>query len=173
MHIGEVILNDCEVPEENRLGREGAGSAIFNSEMEWERSCLFATHLGAMERILEECVKYANVRQQSGKPIGKYQSISHKLSDMKVRIDLSRLVIYNVAWLKSQGKRAPLESAIAKLFVSESYVQNCSDALQIHGAYGYSAEYDFERNLRDALAGKIYSGTSEIQRNIIASFLGL
>ena len=171
--VGEVVLNDCEVPEENLLGREGAGSAIFNSEMEWERSCLFATHLGAMEKILEECIKYANVRQQSGKPIGKYQSISHKLSDMKVRIDLSRLVIYNVAWMKAQGKRAPLESAIAKLFVSESYVQNCSDALQIHGAYGYSAEYDFERNLRDALAGKIYSGTSEIQRNIIASFLGL
>jgi hypothetical protein len=171
--VGEVVLNDCEVPGENLLGKEGAGSAIFNSEMEWERSCLFATHLGAMEKILEECIKYANVRQQSGKPIGKYQSISHKLSDMKVRIDLSRLVIYNVAWMKAQGKRAPLESAIAKLFVSESYVQNCSDALQIHGAYGYSAEYDFERNLRDALAGKIYSGTSEIQRNIIASFLGL
>ena len=92
---------------------------------------------------------------------------------MKVRIDLSRLVLYNVASMKAQGKRAPLESAIAKLFISESYVQNCSDALQIHGAYGYSVEYDFERNLRDAIAGKIYSGTSEIQRNIIASFLGL
>jgi alkylation response protein AidB-like acyl-CoA dehydrogenase len=126
-----------------------------------------------MEKALEECIKYANVRQQFGKPIGKHQSIAHKLADMKVRIDLSRLVLYHVASMKAEGKRAPLESAIAKLFVSESYVQNCSDALQIHGAYGYSAEYDFERNLRDAIAGKIYSGTSEIQRNIIATFLGL
>jgi L-prolyl-PCP dehydrogenase len=171
--IGEVVLNDCEVPEENRLGKEGAGAAIFNSEMEWERSCLFAVQLGSMEKALEECIKYANSREQFGKPIGKHQSIAHKMADMKVRIDLSRLALYNVASLKAQGKRAPLEAAIAKLFISESYVQNCSDALQIHGAYGYSAEYDFERNLRDAIAGKIYSGTSEIQRNIIATFLGL
>jgi alkylation response protein AidB-like acyl-CoA dehydrogenase len=171
--IGEVVLNDCEVPEENRLGKEGAGAAIFNSEMEWERSCLFAVQLGSMEKALEECVKYANTREQFGKPIGKHQSIAHKMADMKVRIDLSRLALYNVASLKAQGKRAPLEAAIAKLYISESYVQNCSEALQIHGAYGYSAEYDFERNLRDAIAGKIYSGTSEIQRNIIATFLGL
>jgi alkylation response protein AidB-like acyl-CoA dehydrogenase len=92
---------------------------------------------------------------------------------MKLRLELSRLMLYNVASIKAQGKRAPLESAMAKLFISESYVQTSQDALQIHGAYGYSSEYDFERNLRDAIASKIYSGTSEIQRNIIASFLGL
>ena len=171
--LGEVFLQECEVPEENRLGLEGAGAAIFNSEMEWERSCLFAAHLGAMDQILEACVAYAKVRQQFGKAIGKCQSISHKIADMKVRIELSRLMLHKVARLKGQGKRAPLESAMAKLFISESYVQNCTDALQIHGAYGYCADYDFERNLRDAIAGKIYSGTSEIQRNIIATFLGL
>jgi len=171
--VGEVVLRDCEVPEENRLGKEGVGAAIFNSEMEWERSCLFATHLGAMEKMLEDCVNYAKVRQQFGKPIGKYQSISHKIADMKVRIELSRLILHNVAFMKAQGKRASLESSMAKLFVSESYVQNSQDAIQIYGAYGYSAEYDFERNLRDAIGGKIYSGTSEIQRNIIATFLGL
>jgi L-prolyl-PCP dehydrogenase len=171
--IGEVVLRDCEVPEENRLGKEGSGAAIFNSEMEWERSCLFATHLGAMEKILEHCIDYAKVRNQFGKPIGKYQSISHKISDMKVRNELARLILYKVASMKAEGKRAPMEAAIAKLFISESYVQNCLDALQIHGAYGYSAEYDFEQYLRDAVAGKIYSGTSEIQRNIISTFLGL
>ena len=171
--IGEVILQDCEVPEENMLGKEGAGAAIFNSEMEWERSCLFATHVGAMAKDLEECIRYVNERQQFGKPLGKYQAISHKIADMQVRLELSRLVLYKVAWLKAQGKRAPIESAIAKLFVSESYVENCMEALQIHGAYGYSAEMDLERNLRDSIAGKIYSGTSEIQKNIIASFLGL
>ncbi len=171
--IGEVILQDCEVPEENRLGKEGAGAAIFNSEMEWERSCLFATHVGAMAKDLEDCIRHVNERRQFGKPIGKYQAISHKIAEMHVRLELSKLVLYKVAWLKSQGRRAPVESAIAKLFVSESYVENCMEALQIHGAYGYCAEMDFEKNLRDSIAGKIYSGSSEIQKNIIASLLGL
>ena len=171
--IGEVVLQDCEVPEENLLGKEGAGGAIFNSEMEWERSCLFATHVGAMAKDLEECIRHVNERHQFDKPIGKNQAISHKIAEMHVRLELSRLALYKVAWLKSQGKRAPVESAVAKLFVSESYVENCMEALQIHGAYGYSTEMDFEKNLRDSIAGKIYSGTSEIQKNIIASLLGL
>lgn len=171
--IGEVVLQDCEVPEENRLGKEGAGSTIFNSEMEWERSCLFATHVGAMKRDIEECIAYANERRQFGNPIGKYQGISHKIADMQSRYELSQLILYKVAWLKSQGKRALLESAVAKLFVSESYVENCMDAVQIHGAYGYSTEMNYEKNLRDSIAGKIYSGTSEIQRNIISSLIGL
>lgn len=171
--IGEVVLDDCEVPERNRLGSEGAGAAIFNSEMELERSCLFATHLGAMEKELEDTINYAKERKQFGNPIGNYQSISHKIAEMKVRLELSRLILYKVAWMKSEGKRAPIESAIAKTYVSESYVQNSLDALQIHGGYGYSTEYSIETHLRDSLAGKIYSGTSEIQRNIIAAFLGL
>ena len=171
--LGEVILRDCEVPEANRLGKEGAGAAIFNAEMEFERSCLFATHLGAMEKILEECVSYAKIREQFGKPIGSYQAISHKIADMKVRVELSRLILYKAASMKAEGKRAPMESAMAKLYISESYVQNCLDAIQIHGGYGYSSELEFERHLRDAVAAKIYSGTSEIQRNILASHLGL
>ena len=171
--IAEVILQDCAVPEENRLGGEGAGMAIFNSEMEWERGCLFAAHLGAMERELEACARYVGERQQFGKPIGSNQAVSHKIADMAMRVELSRLILYKVAWLKGQGKRAPKESAIAKLFISESYVRNSLDALQMHGAYGYSAEYDLERHVRDSLGGRIYSGTSEIQRNIIASFYDL
>lgn len=171
--IGEVILQDCEVPEVNRLGQEGAGHAIFNSEMELERGCLFATHLGGMERELEECIHYAGERRQFGKKIGEFQSISHKIAEMKVRIELSRLIIYKVAYLKDKGIRASMESAIAKLYVSESNVLNSLEALHIHGAYGYSTEYEYEKNVRDSIAGKIYSGTSEIQKNFIASFLGL
>ena len=170
---GAVVLEDCEVPEENRLGREGAGSAIFNAEMEWERSCLFATHLGAMERLLDTCVEYSKDRKQFGQSISKFQAVAHKLADMRVRIELANLILHKVAWLKSQGKRAGLESAIAKLFVSESYVQSSLDAIQVHGGYGYMAEFNVERDLRDAIGGKIYSGTSEIQRNIIASWLDL
>jgi len=170
---GEIILTDCVVPEKNRLGKEGQGAMIFNSEMEWERSCLFACHLGAMEAQLEACVGYAKTRQQFGSPIGRYQSVSNKIADMKVRIELGRLILHKVAWLKSQGQRAALESAIAKLFVSESFVQSSLDAVQIHGGYGYMTEFGMERYLRDAVAGNIYSGTSEIQRNTIASWLGL
>ena len=171
--MGEVILRDCEVPEENRLGKEGQGAFIFNSEMEWERSCLFACHLGAMEAQLDECIEYVKTRRQFEKPLGKFQAISHKIADMKVRIEMGRLMLYKIAWLKSQGQRAPLESAIAKLYLSESYVQSSLDAIQLHGGYGYMTEFGIERDLRDAIAGTIYSGTSEIQRNTIASWLGL
>lgn len=171
--IGEVSFTNCFIPEENRLGKEGSGVAIFNSEMEWERSCLFATHVGAMSRDLEECISYANTRYQFKKPIGKHQAIAHKIAEMFVRLELSKLVLYKLACLKTAGRRAPIESAVAKLVISENYVANCIEAIQIHGAYGYSTELDFERNLRDAIAGKIYSGTSEIQKNVIATLLGL
>jgi alkylation response protein AidB-like acyl-CoA dehydrogenase len=169
----EVILVDCEVPIENRLGQEGAGVAIFNSEMEWERCCLFACNLGTMERQLEMCIKYARERRQFGKPIGKFQSISNKIADMMVRIELSRLILYKVAWMKVQGKKAPVESAVAKLYLSEAAVESGLDAIQLHGGYGYMKEFGIEKDLRDAIAARIYSGTSEIQRNIIASWLGL
>jgi hypothetical protein len=171
--MGEVILTDCEVPEENRLGREGQGAFIFNSEMEWERSCLFAFLLGAMETQFEACVDYAKLRRQFGESIGKFQSIAHKIADMKVRIETARLMLYKVAWMKNNGERAPLESAIAKLYLSESFLQSSLDAIQVFGGYGYMTEYGVEKYLRDAVAGKIYSGTSEIQRNTIARLLGL
>ncbi|MEH0020145.1 MAG: acyl-CoA dehydrogenase family protein [Desulfobacter sp.] len=169
--IGEVILNNCEVPAANLLGKEGAGHSIFNSEMEEERSCLFATHLGAMEKMMKDCVKYTSGRHQFGKALNKNQAISHKIADMKVRVELSRLILYKVAHMKDSGKRAYVESAIAKLFISEGCVQTFMDAVQIHGAYGYCTEFGVERKLRDSIASKIYSGSSEIQRNLIADFL--
>lgn len=169
----EVVLEGCEVPASAMLGRVGQGTAIFNAEMEWERSCLFACHLGAMQRQLDTCVRHARDRHQFGQPIASFQAVSHKLADMRVRIELGELILHKVAWLKSRGKRAPMESAIAKLFVSESYVQSSLDAIQVHGGYGFMAEYGVERDLRDAVGGKLYSGSSEIQRNIIANLLGL
>lgn len=170
---GEVTLEDVEIPKHAVLGRVGQGSAIFNAEMEWERSCLFAGHLGAMERQLETTVEYAKDRKQFGQPIGSFQAVSHKIADMRLRIELAELVLLKVAWMKSRGQRASMESAISKLFVSESFVQSSLDAIQVRGGYGYMSEYEVERDLRDAIGSKIYSGTSEIQRNIIASLLGL
>jgi alkylation response protein AidB-like acyl-CoA dehydrogenase len=147
--------------------------AIFNSSMEWERSCLFASSIGAMRRQLETCVAYAQSRTQFGEPIGKFQAIAGKLADMYVRLEAARLLIYRVAWLKQQGKSAPAEAAVAKLFTSEAWVRSSQDAIQAHGASGYLKETGIERDLRDAVAGTIYSGTSEIQRVILARMLGL
>ena len=171
--IGEVVFEDCVVPEAARLGPEGAGIAIFNSAMEWERACIFAAHLGAMERLLEDCIAYARGRRQFGQPIAKFESVADRIADMKVAIEAGRFLLYRVGWLKQQGKGAVLEAALAKLFVSETHVQAALDALQLHGGYGYMKEYPIEREVRDALSGTLYSGTSEMQRKIIARCLGL
>jgi alkylation response protein AidB-like acyl-CoA dehydrogenase len=170
---GELHLEGCFVPEDAVLGKVGGGSAIFNAEMEWERSCLFAGHLGAMQRQLETCVRYAKDRKQFGQSIGSFQAVSHKIAEMRVRIEVGELLLHKVAWLKARGQRASMESAIAKLVVSEAYVASSLDAIQVHGGYGFMTEYEVERDLRDAIGGRLYSGTSEIQRNIIASLLGL
>jgi len=171
--MGELVFSDCFVPRENRLGAEGAGASIFSSSMEWERSCILASHLGASERLLEKCISYARDRKQFGQPIGKFQSVANRIAEMKVRLETSRLILYQVAWLKKTGKAAALESAIAKLYLSESFVQSSLDAIQTFGGYGYSTEFEIERNLRDAVGGTIYSGTSDIQKTIIARLLGL
>jgi alkylation response protein AidB-like acyl-CoA dehydrogenase len=171
--MSELILNDCYVPEENRLGREGIGSRIFSDSMEWERACILGSHLGAMQRLLERCVQHAKDRQQFGEPIGRFQSVANRIVDMKVRLETARLLLYQVAWLKKQGKSAVMEAALAKLYLSECFVKSSLDALQVHGGYGYMSESELERDVRDAIGSRIYSGTSDIQRNIIAGYLGL
>ncbi|MGD0477323.1 MAG: acyl-CoA dehydrogenase family protein [Nitrososphaerales archaeon] len=171
--MGEIVLDNCKVSVDNRLGPEGAGMSIFNSSMEWERSCILASAVGAMQRQLETCISYAKTRQQFGQSIGKFQSISNKIADMYLRLEAARLLIYKVAWLKRQGKPALAEAAAAKVFTSEAWVQSCLDAIQIHGAFGYMTDSEIERDLRDSVAGTIYSGTSEIQRMIIARSLGV
>jgi alkylation response protein AidB-like acyl-CoA dehydrogenase len=171
--MAELILEDCKVPVENRLGKEGNGAAIFDDAIEWERSCILASLIGGMERQLEACIKYAKERKQFNKPIGKFQSVANKIVDMKVRMETARLVLYRVAWTKKAHGKATMDAAIAKLYLSECWVKSCLDAIQIHGGYGYTTEFELERDLRDSIASKLYSGTSEIQRNIIARFLGL
>lgn len=171
--MGELVLQDCFIPEENRLGPEGAGSRIFNHSMEWERSCILASHLGAMEFQLETCIQYARDREQYDQPIGKFQSVANRIVDMKVRLETARLLLYKVAWLKKIGQPAVMEAAMAKLYLSECFVQSGLDAIRTLGGYGYMTEFEVERDLRDAIGGVIYSGTSDIQRNIIARLLGL
>jgi alkylation response protein AidB-like acyl-CoA dehydrogenase len=169
----EVFFEDCAVPEANRLGREGAGKMLFADSMSWERGCILAGAVGAMRRLLETSIRYASEREQFGQPIGKFQLISSKIVDMKIRLETARGLLYQSAWQKSRGKSVYLEAALAKLYISESWIECARQAMQIHGGYGYMVEYGIERELRDALASTLYSGTSEIQRTIIGPLLGL
>lgn len=171
--FGEIFLEDCFVPAENRLGPEGAGFSISHSSLEYDRCFTLASSLGAMERQLEKTVDYAKTRQQSGQPIGKFQSVSNRVADMKLRLELSRLLMYKVAWLKDQGESAMVEASMLKLQLSEAAVASGLDAVRVYGGNGYLSEYEVERELRDAVGGVIYAGTSDIQRNIIARSLGL
>jgi alkylation response protein AidB-like acyl-CoA dehydrogenase len=171
--MSEVVFSDCEVGRESVLGREGAGMAIFNASMDWERSCILASSIGVMQRQLERCIAYAKERRQFDQPIGKFQAVAHRIVDMKVRLESSRLLLYRLGWLKGQGRSTVMDSAIVKLYLSASLVQSSLDGLQIHGGYGYMEEYELEREVRDAIGSGIYSGTSDIQRNIVASHLGL
>jgi alkylation response protein AidB-like acyl-CoA dehydrogenase len=171
--MAEIAMDDCAVPVAGRLGREGRGVAVFESSMEWERGCILANYLGLMRRQLEDCIQYVRDRRQFGKPIGKFQSVANRIVDMKVRLDTCRPLVYRIGWLKERNKPAMLESAVAKLYVAEALVNSCRDAVQIHGGYGYMVEQGFERELRDALGSTLYSGTTEIQRNVIAKCLGI
>ncbi len=171
--IASLYLDKVRVPVENRLGDEGAGAAIFADSMQWERACLFAGYLGAMERQLDECVAFAGQRRQFRKPIGKHQAVAHRIADMKLRLESARLLLYRACWLRDRGDDATLEVSLAKLAVSEAAVQSAIDAIQIHGGAGYLVETGVERALRDAVPSTIFSGTSEIQRDLIARRMGL
>jgi alkylation response protein AidB-like acyl-CoA dehydrogenase len=171
--MGAVDLEDCVVGEENRLGREGSGLAFFQHAMEWERGLILAPALGAMQRTLEACRVRARSRQQFGKPIGAFQHVATKLVDMQLGLESARLLLYKAAALKAHGKSAAMEAAMAKLAASEAWVRAAQDAIQIHGGEGYLTATEVERELRDALAGKLYSGTSEIQRDVIAHWMGV
>jgi alkylation response protein AidB-like acyl-CoA dehydrogenase len=171
--MAEVVFEDCYVPEANRLGKEGMGSRIFSDSMEWERSCILGSYLGVMQHLVERCVKHANERQQFGQPIGRFQSVANRIVDMKMRLDTAQLLVYRVAWLKKVKKPAMMEAALAKLYLSECLVQSGLDAIRTMGGYGYTTDFEVERDLRDAVGGTLYSGTSDIQRNIIARLLGL
>lgn len=171
--FGELHFEDCFVPETQRLGAEGAGVSISSHSLEVERCCILASQLGAMERQLEVAIDRAKTREQFGQAIGKFQSVANRVVDMRLRLETARLLLYKVAWLKANGRPAMLEAALLKLHLSESFVASGLDAIRLHGGEGYVSEHGVERDLRDAIGGVLYAGTSDIQRNIVASMLGL
>lgn len=171
--LGEITFSDCRVPASALLGGPGAGMTVFTTTVDWERSFILASALGTMRRQLEESVEYARTHRRFGHPIGKNQSVANRIVDMRVRLDAARLLLYHVAWLKDRGRRTMLESAIVKLFLSEAFVESSVAAFETLGAQAYIAGSAAERNLRDSLASRIYSGTSDIQRLLIGRLLGL
>lgn len=168
-----ISFEACHVPIANRLGKEGQGSQIFKRSMQWERSCLFASYLGQMDRQLERTIVYAKARRQFGKPLAKHQAVAHRIADMKGRLEAARLLLYRACWRFDQGENALLDISLSKLAVSQAAVQGGLDAIHIHGSIGINSEHGIEQMLRDALPATIFSGTDEMLRDIIANEMGL
>ena len=157
---GPITLAGCAVSDAHCLGEPGTAAAILAKAAGWQRVCVLAGELGLMAREFDAASRYATERRQFGQPIGEFPAIAAKLAGMETRLEAARLLVYKAAWLKRQGRSAGRESAIAKAYVADAAIQTCRDALQIHGGYGYMSEYQIERDLRDAIAAKIYSGAS-------------
>jgi alkylation response protein AidB-like acyl-CoA dehydrogenase len=164
----EIVLNDCEVPEENRLGEEGQGLKIALGALDGGRIGIAAQAVGLAQGALEESVKYAKQRRAFGKTIGDFQAIQWMIADMETEIQAARALLYHAAWLKDSGGRMGAASSKAKLYASEMVNRVVARAVQIHGSVGYSRETPVERMYRDARVITIYEGTSEVQCMIIA-----
>jgi alkylation response protein AidB-like acyl-CoA dehydrogenase len=170
----ELVFEDCRIPAENLLGREGHGFVDTLRILDRGRIGIAAFSVGIAQASLDASMKYALERKQFGHPIADFQAVQFKIADMATHVQAARLLTWRAASLRDQGKEHKAESSMAKLFAGESAVQIALDAIQIHGGYGYLKEYKVERYLRDAKLGTIGEGTSEVQRLVIArELLGL
>ncbi|HEX9798825.1 MAG TPA: acyl-CoA dehydrogenase [Thermoanaerobaculia bacterium] len=167
----QLFFDAMSVPAAWRLGEEGAGFKIAMSTLDGGRIGIAAQAVGIAQGAFEAALAYAQERQQFGQPISKFQAIQFYLADMAMELDAARLLVYKAAWAKETQKRYSLEAAQAKLFASEMAQRVTNKALQIHGGYGYTREYDVERFFRDARITEIYEGTSEIQKLVIADWI--
>jgi alkylation response protein AidB-like acyl-CoA dehydrogenase len=170
---GTVYLDGCRVPDTALVGPEGSGAALFGESMIWERGCLFAYYVGAMQRSLDRSVAHARSRVQFGHALGSFQSVSNRIVDMKMRVEVGRLLLYRAGELHRAGKRCDEAVALSKLWISEAAVQSGLDAVQIFGGAGMASDAGIDALLRDAVPARVFSGTSEMQRAIIARMLGL
>ena len=168
----EIVLDNVRIPEGYLLGKRGEGFKQFLQTLDGGRISIGALSVGIAQAALDAALEYARERRQFGQPISKFQAIQFKLADMATAVELARLAVYRAAWLKDRGLPFTRESAMAKLFASETAVKTALEAIQIFGGYGYTKEYPVERYLRDAKLMEIGEGTSEIQRLVIARQLG-
>lgn len=187
LHVGEPIskmglrtsplsglfLDGVRVPADRVVGKPGAGFLVLDHVMKWEILLSFVVNLGEMEHRLRECVRHARSREQFGRPIGSFQAVATKLVDMRVGVETSRKWLYDTARKLMARKTVTTDIAITKLVVSEANLASSLAAVQLFGGYGYMTEYGLEKDVRNAVAGTIYSGTTEIQRQRIAAMMGL
>jgi alkylation response protein AidB-like acyl-CoA dehydrogenase len=171
--FGELQFRDCFVDADRVVGQVGGGAAIFTESMDWERGLLGAIHVGTMQRLLDIATRHAKTRKQFGQAIGKFQAVSHRLADMKVRLEAARLLVYQTACKLESSRSVSLDAAITKLFVSESLMESAIDTVRTLGGWGILTSNQVERALRDSVASTLYSGTSDLQRNLIARWMGL
>lgn len=167
----ELAFEDVRVPATSRLGEEGEGFKIAMATLDGGRVGISAQAVGVAQGAFDAALAYAREREQFGRPIADFQAIQFYLADMQTEIDAARLLTWKAAWAKENQKRYSLEAAQAKLFSSEMAQRVTNKALQIHGGYGYTREYDVERFFRDARITEIYEGTSEIQKMVIADWV--
>jgi alkylation response protein AidB-like acyl-CoA dehydrogenase len=170
---GTVRFEDCFVPNEFVLGEPGAGGAIFQHSMSWERTCLFAGYLGLMDRLIGQAIEHVQRRRQFGRRLREFQSVTNRIVEMKLRAEGARLLLYRACWEMAQRCPCTLSVALSKLAVSEGVLASALDAVHLFGARGYLREDGIEAALRDAVPSVIFSGTSDIQRQLIARELGL
>ena len=171
--MAEVVLEDVRVDESALLGRAGRGAGIFSKSMEWERCLIMASQLGVLRAAIEETVEYAREREQFGQAIGSFQAVSHRIVDASVALDAARALLYETAWRYDAGETDAAPAAAVKLVAAETVLQGTLALLDVHGGSGFTRELPFERRLRDAVGGRIYSGTSDMMRVMVARSLGL
>lgn len=167
----EIIFDNCRIPKENLLGKEGQGFKIAMRTLDGGRSGIAAQAVGIAQGALDASLAYAKERRQFGKPIAQQQAIGFKLADMATKIEAARLLTYQAAWRESQGLSYSKESAYAKLFAGDTAMEVTVEAVQIFGGYGYTKDFPVERYMRDAKITQIYEGTNEIQRMVISRIL--
>ena len=164
----QIAFEDCEVPVENRLGDEGDGYRIALANLEGGRIGIAAQSVGMARAALDAAIVYARERRTFGKPIAEHQAVSFRLADMATQVDVARQMAWHAAALRDAGEPCIKEAAMAKLFASEMAERVVSEALQIHGGYGYVEDFPVERIYRDVRVCRIYEGTSDVQRMLIA-----
>jgi butyryl-CoA dehydrogenase len=167
----ELIFDNVKVPKENLLGKEGKGFSIAMKTLDGGRIGIAAQALGIAQGAINETVKYVKERKQFGKSISKFQNTQFMLADMQMNADAARLLVYKAAFNKDNGLPYSYEAAMAKLFASEAAMKITTQAVQLHGGYGYTREYPVERMMRDAKITEIYEGTSEVQRMVISAHM--
>ena len=167
----ELIFTDCRIPKENLLGAEGKGFGIAMSTLDGGRIGIAAQALGIAAGALESTIAYVRERKQFGQAISKFQNTQFEIADMATKVECARLLVYKAALAKDSQKRFSVEAAMAKLYASEVAMEVTTKAVQLHGGYGYTREYEVERMMRDAKITEIYEGTSEVQRMVISAAL--